>query len=187
MSLATVQRGGAGTLALAFVAGAILLCSSAASAQQTIATRDEALAAVYPGAEIASGRVYLTRDQADRIEELSGEKVPSRIIARYVAEKDGAVVGRSYVDTHVVRTKKESLLISLDAGGAVLRIDVTAFLEPPEYIAQEQWRQQYREKALSRDLQLGRSIRPVAGATLTARAINSAVRRILALDQVVAD
>ena len=37
-----------------------------------------------------------------------------RIYARYVARRGGAVVGRAYVDTHVVRTKRESLLISVD-------------------------------------------------------------------------
>ena len=29
------------------------------------------------------------------------------MIARYIASKDGAVLGRAYVDTHIVRTKKE--------------------------------------------------------------------------------
>ena len=63
--------------------------------------------------------------------------MPGRIYARYVARRGGAVVGRAYVDTHVVRTKRESLLISVDPNGRVRRIDVTAFLEPPEYVAPE--------------------------------------------------
>jgi len=88
------------------------------------------------------------------------------------------------VDTHTVRTKRDSLLISLDAQGRVLRIDVTAFLEPLEFMAPEPWLDQYRGHALEDDLGIDRAIRPIAGATLTARATNGAVRRVLAIDEV---
>jgi hypothetical protein len=63
-------------------------------------------------------------------------------------------------------------------------VDVTAFLEPREYEAPEAWLRQYRDRALNRDLEVNRGIRPIAGATLTARAVNEAVRRIVAIDHV---
>jgi hypothetical protein len=44
-------------------------------------------------------------------------------VARYVATRDGKVIGRAYIDTHAVGTRQESLLIYLDATGQVLRID----------------------------------------------------------------
>ena len=66
----------------------------------------------------------------------------------------------------------------------MLRIDVTAFLEPGEYRASDAWLRQYRDRVLDDDLGVNRAIRPIAGATLTARAINSAVRRVLAIDEV---
>ena len=115
---------------------------------------------------------------------MSGEELPSALIARYVARRGGEIVGRAYIDTHIVRTKRESLLISLDVNGHVRRIDVTAFLEPSEYKASELWLQQYNRRPLGDDLALQRAIRPIAGATLTALAVNTAVRRVLALDQV---
>ena len=43
---------------------------------------------------------------------------------------------------------------------------------------------QFKNKPLDRDLAIQRSIRPIAGATLTAQAVNAAVRRVMALDQV---
>ena len=147
-------------------------------------TRDEALADVYPGAQIRSEQVFLTAAQVKRIAAVAGSEVPSPLVARYLASRDGRLVGRAYVDTHVVRTKKESLLISLDMDGRLLRIDVTAFLEPPEYRASESWLRQYRGRVLSNDVAINRAIRPIAGATLTARAANGAVRRVLAIDQV---
>lgn len=152
-------------------------------AAQTV-SREEALAAVYGDANLSPERVFLTPAQVQQIAARAGEDPASPLVARYVATRNGETVGRAYVDTHTVRTKRESLLISLDAQGRVLRIDVTAFLEPTEYMAPEPWLGQYRGRALEDDLGIDRAIRPIAGATLTARATNSAVRRVLAIDEV---
>ena len=145
---------------------------------------DEALTAAFPGASIESEWLFLTSEQTDRVSALAGGDAPSALVARYVARRDGRVVGRAYVETHVVRTKRESLLVSLDSSGRVQRIDVTAFLEPPEYRASERWLRQYEERLLDDELALQRGIRPLAGATLTAVATNAAVRRVLAIDRV---
>ncbi len=147
-------------------------------------TREEALAQVFPGAEIRAERVFLTEDQRSAAGAQSGVDVPSLLIARYIATDDGNLVGTAYVDTHVVRTKNESLLISLDPEGLVVRIEVTAFLEPPQYMAPEAWLAQYEGQTLNPDLNLNRAIRPIAGATLTARATTAAVRRVLAINSV---
>ena len=158
-----------------------MLVPSGARAQ---ISRDEALKAIYPGATVRAERVFLTGPQVQAVTARAGGDAPSALVARYLATRDGALVGRAYVDTHVVRTKRESLLIALDAQGQLLRIDVTAFQEPVEYRAPEAWLRQFRGKPLSDDLAVNRAIRPIAGATLTARATSAAVRRVLAIDQV---
>ena len=150
----------------------------------SLITRKEALAASYPGAAIEAERVFLTEEQVAETATLSGVTPPRALVARYVARLDGEVVGRAYVDTHVVRTKRESLLVSLGPDGRVKRIDVTAFLEPREYRVSEAWMRQYDGRLLDDDLDLQRAIRPIAGATLTAVATNEAVRRVLAIDRV---
>lgn len=147
-------------------------------------SREEALAGVYPGAEIQADQVFLTRAQLKQVVIRAGADPVSALVARYLAARNGQIVGRAYVDTHTVRAKRESLLISLDAQGRVIRVDVTAFLEPSEYRAPEPWLGQYRGRALDDDLGINRAIRPIAGATLTARAANSAVRRVLAIDEI---
>ena len=147
-------------------------------------SREEALAAVYRDAQVRPERVFLTPEQVQQVESRAGTDAPSPLVARYVATESGQIVGRAYVETHTVRTKRESLLISLDAQGRVLRVDVTAFLEPPEFRAPEAWLDQYRGHGLDDDLAVDRAIRPIAGATLTANAANGAVRRVLAIDEV---
>lgn len=138
---------------------------------------------LFPGAQISSEHVFLTNEQENQINALSRGKLPTKLFARYVATRDGRIVGRAYIDTHIVRTKRESLLIALDTQGRVKRINVTAFLEPPEYVASERWLNQYKQKRLSDQLAIHRAIRPMAGATLTTQAVNAAVRRVMAIDQ----
>lgn len=153
-------------------------------AQPGLVTREEALASAYPGAAIVPERVFLTQAQVDEINTLSGEELGSKLQARYMATRNDRVVGRAYVQTHIVRTKRQSLLIALEPDGRVRRIDVTAFLEPRKYMASEAWRGQYGGRLFGEALSLRRDIRPIAGATLTARAINAAVRRVLVMDAV---
>lgn len=149
-------------------------------------SRDEALALAHPGAAIAGDRLFLTAAQVEAAAARAGAPLPTALVARYVARKDGAVVGRSYVDTHTVRTKKESLLISLDAQGRVKRIDVVAFLEPPEYQPSTPFLDQFTGRRLDEEIRVHRAIRSIAGATLTANAVTEAVRRVLAIDEVIA-
>jgi Na+-translocating ferredoxin:NAD+ oxidoreductase RnfG subunit len=158
------------------------LGSAALSAQAP--TREEALEAVYPAASIKAEQLFLTPEQQTRIAMLSRAEVRSALVARYSAVRSGDVVGRAYVDTHTIRTKRESLLVALDRDGKVLRVEVTAFLEPLEFRATEIWLRQYRDKTLGNDVAVNRDIRPLAGATLTTRAVNAAVRRVLATDAV---
>lgn len=169
---------------LRHVLGASMAVLIAAAAAAATITRDEALALAFPGATIRGEQLFMTPEQQKRAAATGGVEVPSALVARYVATKDGLAIGRAYVDTSTVRTKKETLLISLDPAGRVKRIDVTAFLEPAEYQAPDAWLRQYRDRPLSDDLGLNRAIRPIAGATLTARAVNAAVRRVLAIDRV---
>lgn len=162
----------------------ILLLSPGAVDAQTI-SRDEALASAYPGASIRTEQLFLTPVQQKLAAEASGAEVGSAFVVRYLATRDGQVVGRAYMDTHTVRTKKESLLVMLGPDGRVKRVEVVAFLEPAEFHASDAWLRQYTDRTLTPDLALNRAIRPMAGATLTARATNNAVRRVLAIDQVV--
>lgn len=163
---------------------AVTVLWSAVAAGAPLLTREEALALAYPGGAFTAERVFLTAEQQKRAAAAAGVEIASALVARYVATVNGTIAGRAYIDTHTVRTKKQTLLISLDADGQVKRVDVTAFLEPMEYQAPAAFLNQYRDRELSDDLRLQRAIRPIAGATLTAVAATDAVRRVLAIDSV---
>lgn len=162
----------------------LLLLPISLSAQTGLMSREEALASVYPGATVEAERVFLTGEQTQRASELARVDIESPLVARYVAREGGRVVGRAYVDTHVVRTKPQSLLVALTSDGAVRRVEVTAFLEPRDFLAPQAWLRQFDTQPLNDDVALQRAIRPIAGATLTAQSATDAVRRVMAIDQV---
>lgn len=166
--------------------GVILLLHAAVCLAKTI-TREEALKQAFAGAEIKSTMIFLTDQQMKEASEKAGNPIQSPLVARYTAVTNGEVVGRAYLDSHVVRTKKESLLITLNANGTVKRVEVVAFEEPPEYQPVQKWYDQFAGKSLSQDMSLKGEIRPVTGASLTSRATVEAVRRALAIDAILQD
>ncbi len=151
-------------------------------------TVEEALELAFPGATIERQTLFLSDGQGRRVAEKSGSEVSSSLATRYVArDGDGVVLGWAYLDTHRVRTLPETLMVVLDADGKVRRVEVVTFREPLEYMPRKGWYEQYEGQKLDDDLALKRDIRPVTGATLTARATTEAVRRVLALHAVVAE
>lgn len=162
-------------LVLAATAGATVLVSV-----------EEALDLAFPGATIRRETLFLTDDQVREASELSGADVASALVTRYAAtDADGVVVGHAYLDTHRVRTLPETLMIVVGPDGTVGRVEVVVFREPVEYMPREGWYRQYDGQELDDALSLKRDIRPVTGATLTARATTDAARRVLAIHRVV--
>lgn len=168
----------------AAVATFLFACAPAAVAKVFL-TQEEALKIVFPGAAIERKTVFLTDAEQQEVARLSGGPRPSALAVAYVARKDNRVVGTAYFDTHVVRTMAETLLVAVDGAGAILRVEVLSFSEPEEYLPKAHWYAQFPGRSLDDDLSLTRRIRPVSGATLTARATTEAARRILALHRVV--
>lgn len=143
-------------------------------------TRDEALELAFPGCKVDRETLYLTQDERRRAADLADARIDSRLVVRYRSECGGI----AYFDVHRVRTLAETVMVVVDGEGRVARLEVMSFLEPEEYIPRRSWYDQFLRLRLDPKLRLKRSIHAVTGATLTARATTDAVRRVLALDQV---
>jgi hypothetical protein len=160
------------------------LAAAAEHAGKVYLTLEEALELVFGEAEIERGTVYLTDEQRKQAEELAGEELAGAIVHPYTARIDGKVVGTAWVDAHRVRTLRETVLIVVAPDQRVRRVELLAFGEPEDYVPRSSWYGQFTGRRLDKDLRLGRGIRGVTGATLTARATTSAVRRVLAVQRV---
>jgi hypothetical protein len=95
------------------------------------------------------------------------------------------VLGYAIIDTHLVRTLPETFMVVLTPDGAVRRVEILAFHEPPEYAPTGGWLRQFEGRALDDDLRLRGGIQGITGATLSATAMTAGVRRALALFQVI--
>lgn len=177
---------------LARPAAVVLLAVSvgmASSAEGQVLTQDQALGLAFPDADEFQRRTaYLDQARLDRVRALAGEGAgtPRGVVTHYVAMQDGMPVGVAYFDAHPVRTLDEVLMVAVGPGGRVLRVETVRFREPPEYEAPEGWLKLFQGRALGPELSLKGEIPAMTGATLTARAVTAAVRRVLALHRVVA-
>jgi hypothetical protein len=148
-------------------------------------SQEEALKLAFPGAKVERKTAFLTTEQQRAAQALSkDETLPSALVVYYVASQDGRAAGTAYFDTHVVRTMPETIMVVVDPQGRAARIEVLSFQEPEEYLPRPRWYEQFQGKPLNDELSTKRGIRPVAGATLTARATTDAARRVLALHEV---
>lgn len=155
-----------------------------APASKVFLTVEEALELAFPGCEVERSTVYLTEAQERRVAQLAKVEYEGRVARPYLARRAGVLVGTAYFDTHRVRTLRETLMVVVDENERIRRIEILAFGEPEDYIPRGNWYGQFPGRALDDELMLGRGIRVVTGATLTARATTECARRTLALHRV---
>jgi|ERR1700681_1974958 len=163
--------------------GLVALAAGPAAAKVFL-TVDEALHLAFRGCSVERKTVFLTPEQLARARQMAGSEIKSALVNPYQATCDGKAAGTAYFDAHVVRTLPETLMVIVDPRGQVSRVEVLSFAEPEDYLPPGPWYGQFLGKALSDELALGHRIRGVAGASLTARATTEAVRRVLAIHQV---
>jgi len=160
-------------------------CWGALAGATVLITVEEAVAVAFKEVATTRETLFLTDDQISSVARAGGGELSGAMVTRYVAYDGDRLVGYAYLDTHRVRTLPETLMVVLDSEGAVRRVEVVVFREPLEYIPRDAWYGQFEGERLSDELALKRDIRPVTGATLTARATTEAVRRVLAIHSVV--
>lgn len=172
------------TLAAVLLGAGIAVLGAGAAEARVYLTREQALRLAFgEGAEIEREVFFLTEAQLARARELAGPGVglESALLTRYRGSRQGRLAGWAYFDTHAVRTLQETLMIVVAPEGGLARVEIVAFLEPEEYLPKRRWLEQFRGRRLDGQLDLFRGIHGITGATLSARAVTDATRRVLAL------
>ena len=131
--------------------------------------------------------LLLTDQMAKQLEELARSCIGERMVTFYVARgagspdrfQGGPVLGYAVLQSHVVRTKRETLLLAFEPDGRIRRIVVLSFLEPPEYKPSERWLGQFAGKTAADRLAVGDDLAPISGATLSARGVAEQSRWLL--------
>jgi len=155
---------------------------------QVLLTQEQALALAVPApAEVERRTAFLSEEQLAEVGRLADPagKAERSVVSYYVGTEAGRPLGAAYFDAHRVRTLQEVLMVVVDPEGRVARIEVLGFAEPPEYMAPDGWLQLFRGRGLEESTSTRGDIPVITGATLTAHATSDAVRRSLALHQVI--
>jgi hypothetical protein len=166
---------------------AVLLLWGTVASSKLLLSQPQALEVAFgAGAAVERQSHFLRPEQVARARALAGPgvQVEGALVTRYLGRKDGRLLGTAYFDTHRVRTLQETLMIVVGPEGKVARVEVLTFGEPDAYLPRPAWYGQFQGRALDRDLAVSRGIHGVTGATLSGRAATEAVRRTLALHQV---
>ena len=144
----------------------ILIAAVLAWSGAALAAPPDALRAAFPEAErFDPTDVLLSDEMARRLDDLARSKIPERMVTFYAARKGDEVLGYAVLQSHVVRTKRETLLL--------------AFLEHPEYKPSERWLGQFSGKGATDRLAVGDDLAPISGSTLSARGVAEQSRWLL--------
>lgn len=164
----------------------VIVSSIGFSFAQNLLSVEEALNQGFPNQCRAEKELlYPNANEIEEIKKRSGSAPHSKIFTRYRAVCPTAEVQVfAYLDTHMVRTKNETLLIFVNENSQVTRVEAVAFHEPPEYLPKPAWFKKFQGHTLNDELQTKRGIPWVTGASLTTREATLAVRRTLALHQI---
>lgn len=186
--LAPVRRRVA-TAVRALGAGTALAAVAAVpAAGQEAVTQEEALRLAFPEpASIERRTAFLDSTDLAGAREAAGRgvEVEGTLVTYYVGTRGDSVLGVAYFDAHPVRTLPEVLMVVVTPGARVGRVEVLRFAEPQEYRPPAGWLEELEGMELSRRLAPGRDVVNLTGATLTSRAVTRAVRRVLALHEVI--
>lgn len=155
------------------------------AAQATVYySKDEAMELAFgQGAEVEPLSLFLTDEQAAEIEKIALAKLDSNLFTFHVGKRGGQVLGYAAIESHNVRTQPETVLIVLSPTGELVRVEMLAFHEPPEYQPPARWFERLYKRPAG-DLRLGQGVDGIAGATLSCRASVDGIRKVLAIYQV---
>lgn len=153
---------------------------SVASAK-VFASQKQALEDAFPEASRIERITRVLRPgEVERIEAITHEKQPAKIVVIHSAYKDDVLLGHAQIDVHIVRTQPEAFMIVISPTGDVENVRILAFHEPLDYLPAGRWYEQFVGRTRGDDLRVGHDVVGVVGATLSARAAADGVRRMLA-------
>jgi hypothetical protein len=146
-------------------------------------SREEAIELAFgsnSGAQVENLPIFLTDEQVDEVEKTAQVKVDSNLFTFYVGKRQGSILGYAAIDSNVVRTQQETMLIVLSPSGELVRVEILAFHEPPEYQPPARWFDKTYRRPLD-DLNLNHGVDGISGATISSRAALSSIRKTMAI------
>lgn len=126
--------------------------------------------------------LFLEKNDVKKIEEKSEVKLYGGLALRYV-ETCGEQKTYHYVDSHIVRTLNETVVVSIK-NNKVISFKVASFGEPQEYKAPSKWYGKFGGYDGKKLLKVNDNVDALSGATLTVNSSVSAVNKIMVMHKI---
>lgn len=151
---------------------------------QVFMDKEEALKTAFPDAtRVDHKTVFFTDEERDNLRKLAKATWGERLYTYYMGYQGDTLMGFAVIDTHVVRTKTETVLVVMSPDGKIEKIQLLAFYEPTEYMAHPGWIQKLVGKTIADPIQLRRDVDTITGATISSDAITTMTRKVLAFHE----
>ncbi|MDQ7055095.1 MAG: FMN-binding protein [Persephonella sp.] len=142
---------------------------------------EEAIKELFPQHSYTKKSFLLGKKEKALIEKQFKTKIRSSLFTVYIIKKDSSITAYSLLHSHRVRTKKETVLITMNKECQVLDLEIIAFYEPPEYIPPEKWLNLFKNASPEKLPFVKRNIPNITGATLSSRVITDSVRQAVGI------
>lgn len=160
----------------------IALFFTTASFAKPLISPIDAMKSVFGKAcDVSKKNILLNHAQAAAVQKAAKLKLKTKIYRFYTASSAGKALGYGILVTRKVRQKDAAVLYMIAPSGTIAAIEIIAFNEPPEYMPQPTYIDQFKHKSAADTLRVGKDIPAISGATLSARNITDGARLALAL------
>jgi thiamine biosynthesis lipoprotein ApbE/Na+-translocating ferredoxin:NAD+ oxidoreductase RnfG subunit len=150
-------------------------------------TREEALRSLIPQAgEIREETVKLTSMQKDQVQKLLGSRIREETYTFWIGEKDRVPVGYALILEVIGKEQPITFMVAVSPDGKIQGVEVLIYRESQgSEIRSRRFMQQFTGKTVSQTLKVDRDIDSISGATLSSRSTAYAVKKALALVEVI--
>lgn len=139
-------------------------------------SENEAAELIFPGEKFTSQTIELSEAEAEKIADISGERVRTKQVQVLRSPKKNFV----FIDQVLGKHEFITYAIGIGADGKVRGVEILDYRESYGYqVRNQDWRAQFHGKDVEAPLKLTKDIKNITGATLSSAHITSGVRRIL--------
>lgn len=157
-----------------------LFCSAHAS-EKVYMSEKEALQWAFPdSSEVREKTVDLNEEQAAKIEAATGGKVYESDKKIYIGKSGDKTDGIAVITNEIGKFELITFIVKMTPNRAVEKVAVLVYRESRGgEIVRKRFLHQYRGKSKNSDLKINRDIINITGATMSVRAMNRGIRKVL--------
>ncbi len=143
---------------------------------QVFLSEEQSVKAIFPGETLRKKTFELSKDEARKIADLTGERVRTNSITAYVGAGKNVV----FIDQVLGKHEYITYAVGVNKDGTVKGVEILVYRETyGQQVQGENWRKQFDGKNLHSPLKMNDDIQNISGATLSSTHITGGVKRLL--------